>query len=79
MRFRNFSMTSQLQMVFPVIEDGRATDKCNLARGLRYKLCGKYRGLQSSTFFIVCIFMMSAAVIPGREMLLQTHGYQRDP
>lgn len=70
-------MTSQLQMVFPVIDDGRATDKCNLARGLRYKLCGKYRGLQSATFFIVCIFMMFA-VFPEREMLLQTHGYQRE-
>lgn len=58
-RFRSFSMTSQLHIVLPVIDDGRATDKCSLASGLRYRLCGRYRGLQSATFFIVCIFILS--------------------
>lgn len=78
MRLRSFSITSLLHIVFPVMDDGSATDRCSLAKGLRYRLCGKYSGLQSATFFIVCIFITYCpeededyeAVVSGRKRRL---------
>lgn len=57
---RKFSITSQLEIAFPATVAGICTDKTICACGLRYKLCGKYNGTQSTTFFTVCIFIVSS-------------------
>lgn len=58
MMLRKFSITSQLEMLLPATVAGNCTDMSNFAWGLRYKLCGKYSGTQSDTFFTVCIFIV---------------------
>lgn len=57
--FLKFSITSQLDMALPVVVGGICTDIPIRACGLRYKLCGRYSGSQSDTFFTVWIFIVA--------------------
>lgn len=56
--FLRLSIISQLDILLPATVAGICTDIDILACGLRYKLCGKYNGTQSDTFFTVWIFIV---------------------
>lgn len=54
----SLSIISKLDTDLPDLMGGSETEICIFATGLRYKLCGRYNGVQSVTFSMVCMFII---------------------